>query len=167
MSASTRPIPSGQEGLIPHLVCSPCADAIEFYKKAFDAVEIHRLPAPDGRRLSHAAIRIGKDFVFLADDFPEYCGGKSQSAKALQGTPVTLHRYVENCDAAIQKAVDAGATIVMPASDCFWGDRYGVVTDPFGHQWSFATHLKDLTPEEIQAAMQDAFATADQSVAGN
>ena len=158
MSKSTQPIPPGHENLIPHLVCDPCSEAIEFYKKAFGAEEIHRMPAPDGRRIMHAAIRIGNSFVFLVDDFPEFCGGKSSSPKALKGTPVTIHHYVENCDAAIKRAQDAGATVMMPAADMFWGDRYGVVTDPFGHKWSFATHIKDLTPDEMQAAMKEAFA---------
>ena len=99
-----KPIPDGHEGLIPHLVCTPCADAIEFYKKAFGAEEVHRMPAPDGKRLMHAAVRIEGRFVFLADDFPEYCGGKEQSPKALGGTPVTIHRYVKDCDAAIERA---------------------------------------------------------------
>jgi len=157
MSKSTQPIPAGQEHLIPHLVCDPCAAALAFYQQAFGAEETCRMPAPDGR-IMHAAIRIGKSVVFLADDFPEYCGGKAQSPKALHGTPVTIHRFVENCDAAIQRAVAAGATVLMPAQDMFWGDRYGVVTDPFGHNWSFATHLRDLTPEEIKAGMQEAFA---------
>ena len=152
MTKSTQPIPPGHENLIPHLVCDPCAGAIEFYKKAFGAEEIQRMPAPDGR-IMHAALKIGKSFVFMADDFPEHCGGKAQSPKALKGTPVTIHRYVENCDAAIKRAQDAGATVMMPAADMFWGDRYGIVIDPYGHQWSFATHLKDPTPEEMQAAM--------------
>lgn len=154
----TTKIPPGTEGLIPHLVCDRCADAIEFYKKAFGAEEVCRMPAPDGKRLMHAEIKIGSRFVFLADDFPEYCGGKSQSPKSLGGTPVTIHRYVEDCDAAIKRAQDAGATIKMPAMDMFWGDRYGVVTDPFGHSWSFATHISDPTPEEIAKGAQAAFA---------
>jgi PhnB protein len=158
MSKSIHPIPPGQENLIPHLVCSPCSEAIDFYKKAFGAEEIHRMPAPDGRRIMHAQIRIGKSFVFLVDDFPEFCGGKSSTPTALKGTPLTLHHYVENCDAAIKRAADAGATVIMPAADMFWGDRYGVVTDPYGHKWSFATHQSDLTPAEMQAAMKDAFA---------
>jgi uncharacterized glyoxalase superfamily protein PhnB len=157
MSKAVAPIPAGQENLIPHLVCSPCTEAIEFYKKAFGAEEVSRMPAPDGRRIMHAQIRIGKNVVFLVDDFPEFCGGKSGTATALKGTPVTLHRYVENCDAAIKRAQDAGATVKMSATDMFWGDRYGVVTDPFGHQWSIATHIKDLTPEQMQAGMKEAF----------
>jgi len=158
MSKSAQPIPTGHENLIPHLVCDPCSEAIEFYKKAFGAEEIHRMPAPDGRKIMHAAIRIGKSFVFLVDDFPEFCGGKSQTPTALSGTPVTIHRYVEDCDAAIKRAQEAGATVLMPAMDMFWGDRYGVVTDPYGHKWSIATHIKDLTPEQMQAGMKEAFA---------
>jgi PhnB protein len=158
MSKTVQPIPAGHENLIPHLVCSPCTEAIEFYKEAFGAEELHRIPAPDQRRIIHAAIRIGTSLVFLVDDFPEYCGGKASTATALKGTPVTIHHYVENCDAAIKRAADAGATVVMPAADMFWGDRYGMVTDPYGHKWSFATHVKDQTPAEMQAAMKDAFA---------
>lgn len=158
MSKTVQPIPAGHEGLIPHLVCDPCSEAIEFYKKAFGAEEIVRMPAPDGRRIIHAQLRIGKSFLFLVDDFPEFCGGKSGSPKALKGTPVSIHQYVANCDAAIKRAVDAGATVEMPAMDMFWGDRYGVVVDPFGHKWSLATHIKDLTPAEMQAGMKEAFA---------
>jgi PhnB protein len=161
MNKSTHAIPPGQDHLIPHLVCDKCADAIEFYKRAFGAQEVHRLPTPDGGRIMHAALLIGKSFVFLADDFPEYCGGMSQSPKALKGTPVTIHRYVEDCDAAIQQAQDAGATVVMPACDMFWGDRYGIVADPFGHKWSIATHVNDLTPDEMVAGMNVAIKAAE------
>ena len=158
MSKASRPVPAGHESLIPHLVCDPCADAMEFYKRAFGAEEIDRVPAPDGRRIVHAAMRIGSGVVFLVDDFPEFSGGKASSPKALNGTPVTIHRYVEDCDGAIRRAAGAGATVVMPPDDMFWGDRYGVVTDPFGHNWSFATHVRDLSPADIQAAMKEAFA---------
>jgi PhnB protein len=154
----TKAIPAGREGLIPHLKVDRCAEAIEFYKKAFGAEELARMPAPDGKRIMHAAILIGGQTVFLADDFPEYCGGKASSPTALGGTPVTIHRYVEDCDAVIQRAAQAGATVLMPAQDVFWGDRYGVVTDPFGHTWSMATHLRDLSPEEMAQAAQAAFA---------
>jgi PhnB protein len=106
-----------------------------------------RLPSPDGR-IMHAALRIGSSHLFLADDFPEMCGGQSRHPRALKGTPTTIHRYVNDVD----------ATVKMPAQDMFWGDRYGVVEDPFGHQWSFATHIKDLTPEEIGRAAAQAFA---------
>jgi uncharacterized glyoxalase superfamily protein PhnB len=159
MSKATKPIPSGYEGLIPHLVCSPCSEAIEFYKKAFGAEEICRIPAADGRRIMHAELRIGRSFLFLTDDFPDFCpSGKSSSPLALKGTPVTIHHYVENCDTSIKRAADAGATVLMPAADMFWGDRYGMVSDPFGHKWAFATHQKDLTPEQMKAALDCAFA---------
>lgn len=156
----TRPIPAAQQGFIPHLCCSPCAGAIDFYKKAFGAEEIGRMSAPGGDRIMHAEIRIDGKAVFLADDFPEYCNGKSSNPHALGGTPVTIHRYVADCDAAVKRAIDAGATPLMPVQDMFWGDRYGVVVDPFGHRWSIATHLKDLTPEEMQRAMEEAFSQA-------
>ena len=107
----SAPIPAGMEGLIPHLVCSPCGEAIEFYKQAFGAEEAHRINAPDGTRIMHACVKIDGRPLFLVDDFPEYCGGKSGTATALGGTPVTIHRYVKDCDAAIQQAVDAGATV--------------------------------------------------------
>jgi PhnB protein len=153
-----QPIPSGHEGLIPHLVCSPAAEAIEFYKKAFGAEEASRLPAPDGHKIMHAQLRIGKSYLYLVDDFPEFCGGKPSTATALGGTPVSIHHYVTDCDAAIKRAQDAGATVTMPPADMFWGDRFGMVTDPYGHKWSFATHQKDLTPEQMQAGMKGAFA---------
>jgi len=154
----TEPIPKGRESLIPHLVCKSSAEAIEFYKKAFGAEEVSRVPAPDGKRLMHAEIKIGDKLVFLADDFPEFCGGKEQNPAALGGTPVTIHQYVKDCDAAIARAERAGATVKMPAMDMFWGDRYGMVIDPFGHSWSFATHQSDPTPDEIAKAMEEAFA---------
>lgn len=151
-------IPAGREGLIPHLVCDGCTEAIEFYKQAFGAEEMGIVSAPDGKRVMHAAIQIDGRPVFLADDFPEYCEGKSQSPHTLGGTPVTIHRYVPDCDAAVKRAADAGATVKMPPMDMFWGDRYAVVIDPFGHSWSLATHVRDLTPEEIEAGMKEAFA---------
>ena len=146
--AKARPIPEGQEGLIPHLVVNNAAKAIAFYKSAFGAEELSRVPSPDGR-IAHASLRIASTHVYLSDDFPEFCGGKPRHPGALGGTPVTLHCYVNDVDAAIQRAQTAGATIKAPASDMFWGDRYGVVEDPFGHQWSIATHIKEVTPDDI------------------
>jgi uncharacterized glyoxalase superfamily protein PhnB len=153
-----QPIPPGREGPIPHLVCHPCAEAIEFYQRAFGAKVVVCLPAPDGRRIMHAEVLIDGKPVYLVDDFPEYCGGKASSPLALGGTPVTIHRYVADCDAAVRRAEQAGATVKLPATDMFWGDRYGVVVDPFGHTWSFATHTRDLTPQEIAQGMEAAFA---------
>lgn len=133
--------PAPSTGLVPHLVVQGAADAIEFYKKAFGAKEIMRIPAQDGQRVMHAEMHIAGSTLYLCDDFPEFCGGKSRAPKSLGGTPVTIHQYVPNCDNAISQAAAAGATISMPAQDMFWGDRYGQVTDPFGHNWSFATPL--------------------------
>ena len=153
-----KAIPEGFHSLAPHLTVDGAAQAIEFYKKAFGAVEKGRMPMPDGKKLMHAELRMGNVVVFLVDDFPEYHGGKAQSPTALGGTPVTLHRYVENCDAAIKRAVDAGAKVLMPVQDMFWGDRYGTLTDPFGHSWAIATHKKDMTPAEIAEAGKKAMA---------
>ncbi|MBX3352546.1 MAG: VOC family protein [Phycisphaeraceae bacterium] len=144
------------KGLVPHLVVDGAAKALEFYAKAFGAEETCRMPSPDGR-LMHAEMTIGDQTIFLCDDFPEYCGGKSRTPTALGGSTVTIHRYVKDCDAAIAKAEKAGATVLMPAEDMFWGDRYGSVTDPFGHTWSFATHIKDMTPDEMAEAGKAAF----------
>lgn len=158
MQPMTAAVPAGQEGLIPHLVCDPCAAAIDFYVKAFGAIEHSRMPMPGGTKLMHAAISVDGRMIFLHDDFPEFCAdGKPSSPKALGGTPVTIHRFVPDCDAAIRRAAEAGATVTMPAQDMFWGDRYGVVTDPFGHSWAFATHIKDLTPAEMMKAAQAMF----------
>ena len=153
-----RAIPEGREGVMAHLVVDGCAEAIEFYKKAFGAEELERSPAPDGKRLIHAEVRIGGTVVYLVDDFPEYAGGQSRHPKALGGSPVTLHRYVEDIDGSMERALEAGATVKMPAMDMFWGDRYGIVTDPFGHDWSFATHIADPTKEEMEAAAAAMFA---------
>lgn len=155
------PIPKGLEALIPHLVCTNCAEAIEFYKKAFGAKEMSRVVAPDGQKIMHACLEIDGSVIFLNDDFPEYCEGKSLSPLSLGGTPVTLHRYVNDCDAAIKRAEEAGATVKMPPEDMFWGDRYGIVTDPYGHCWAFATHIKDMTEEEMNEAMIQMFAQAE------
>jgi uncharacterized glyoxalase superfamily protein PhnB len=136
--------------VIPHLVCEGAADAIEFYKKAFNAVEQMRMPGDNGR-IMHAALTIGNSTIMLADDFPEYGG---LGPKALKGSPVTLHMVVPDVDASFQQAVDAGASVRMAPADMFWGDRYGQVTDPFGHHWSIATHIKDMTPAEMMVAMK-------------
>lgn len=133
----------------PHLVCEGAAKAIDFYKSAFGAEELMRLAGPDGN-LWHASIAIGDSVVMLVDEFPSM---GSLGPKALKGTPVTIHLSVPDADAAIARAEKAGATVVMPAADMFWGDRYGVIQDPFGHKWSVAHHIRDMTMDEIKAAM--------------
>ena len=146
---SVKPIPDGMHSLTPLLTCAGAADAIEFYTKAFNAVELSRLPGPKGK-LMHAMLRIGNSALMLTDEFPEWGGF---GPKLLKGSPVTVHLYVENVDAAVEQAVAAGAKITMPLADMFWGDRYAQLEDPFGHHWSMATHKRDLSPAEIQEAM--------------
>lgn len=131
-----------KHGLIPHLVVNGAAKAVEFYKVALGAVEVSRMPEENGTRLLHVELRIGDAAIFLCDDFPEFCGGTKRAPEQGKPTPVTLHLDVTDCDAAIARAADAGAIVNMPARDMFWGDRYGKVTDPFGHEWSFAHPLK-------------------------
>jgi PhnB protein len=130
------------------LVCDGAAEAIEFYKKAFNAVEMMRLPGPQGK-LIHASIRIGDSAVMLADEFPEW---GSFGPNSLKGSPVTIHLQVEDVDALFEQAVSAGAEVKMPVQDMFWGDRYGYLEDPFGHHWAIATHVRDVSPEELQEA---------------
>ena len=140
-----KPIPEDMHTLTPHLVCDGAAAAIEFYRKAFGAVEASRLPGPDGR-LAHAMVRIGDSALMLSDEWPDM---GSLGPKSLKSSPVTLHLYVADVDATVAQAVAAGATVTLPVADMFWGDRYGRLRDPFGHEWSVATHLRDLSPQEI------------------
>ena len=142
-----------QPAVSPMLVVSDAAAAIDFYVKAFDAQELGRVPGPDGKRLFHAALRINGSLVMLNDDFPEYAGGKSSTPTALGGTPVTIHLTVTDVDSKFQKAVDAGATVVMPLEDMFWGDRYGEVLDPFGHRWSMGQPVREVSREEVAQAV--------------
>ncbi len=131
--------------LVPHLAVSGARDAIEFYKKALGAAEVMQVPAEDGKRLMHAHITINGAAVYLHDDFPEFCSfetdAKVKSPSTLGGTSFVVHLEVPNCDEAMKRAVDAGAKVVMPPMDAFWGARYGQVVDPFGHAWSFAHPL--------------------------
>jgi PhnB protein len=147
---SVKPIPDGMHTVTPHLVCAGAAAAIEFYKKAFDATELSRVPDEDGK-LMHASVRIGDSVVMLNDEMPEW---GALGPKSLNGSAVTIHLYVENADAVFKRAVAAGAKITMPLDDMFWGDRYGKVEAPFGHQWSIGTHMRDVSPEEMQKAME-------------
>ena len=144
-----------QPAVMPHLVVDDAAAAIDFYVKAFDAVELGRVPGPGGK-LIHAAVQINGATVMLNDDFPEYNDGKPGTPTALGGTPVTIHLQVHDVDAKFQQALDAGATVVMPIEDQFWGDRYGAVRDPFGHQWSLGQPVREVSMEDIQKAMSQA-----------
>ena len=143
------PIPNGYHTITPHLVIKGAAEAIEFYKRAFGAEELARMPwpMPDGQvKIGHAELKIGDSKLFLADEFPEY-----GSVGPVGGSPVTIHVYVTDANAAFARAVDAGATVSMPLGDQFWGDRYGKLVDPFGHHWSIATPKREVSEAELRA----------------
>jgi PhnB protein len=155
MAKATNPIPKGYHTITPSLTCRDAAKAIDFYKKAFGAQELMRMPSPDGK-ISHAEIKIGDSVVFINDEFP----GRT-AAPAPTATPSSsLFLYVEDVDTVFNQAVSAGAKSTMPLQDMFWGDRFGNVLDPFGHQWGLATHIEDVAPEEIGRRAQAFFAKA-------
>lgn len=154
MSETVKPIPEGQHTLTPHIIVNNGRAAIDFYKKAFGATEAGRMEGPDGK-IMHAELKIGDSMLYLCDEFE----GVALSPKTVGGSSVTLHLYVEKADDVFESAVSAGAEVEMPLQDAFWGDRYGKVVDPFGHHWSIATHIKDLTSEEIMKASEAAFAS--------
>lgn len=143
----TQPIPHGFHSLTPHIIVTDGLQAIELYQQAFGAQEMARLMTPDGKTLMHAQLKIGDSMVMLGSEFPPNC----LSPKNRGGSSVFLHIYLPDVDAAFARAVKAGCTIKMPVSDMFWGDRYGVVEDPSGHQWALATHTHDYTQEQIAA----------------
>lgn len=149
-SPPVKPIPDGFHTVTPHLVCANAGEAMDFYKKAFDAVELARLPGPNGK-LKHGCMRIGDSPIMLVDESPDW---KAFGPKMLKGSPVTIHLYVEDADSFFKRAVEAGASVKMEPADMFWGDRYGVLEDPYGHNWSIATHKREVGPEELQKAMQ-------------
>jgi PhnB protein len=141
-----KPVPEGYRTVTPYLMARRADQAIEFYKRAFGAKERFRMQGQDGR-VMHAELQIGDSLVFLCDEFPEM-GGKSP--ETLKGSPVSLFLYVEDVDAWFQQAVDAGATVKTPVADQFWGDRWGALTDPFGHEWHLATRVEEVSPEELE-----------------
>jgi PhnB protein len=145
-TTKVNPIPEGHHTITPHLCVKGAAEAIEFYKKAFNAEELCRVPAPDGSVLIHSAIKIGDSLVFIYDEVPKM---GALSPKSIGGTAVRLHLYVEDVDSLFDQAIKAGAKSEMPPMDQPWGDRYGVLADPFGHSWGLATHKEDVSPEEL------------------
>jgi PhnB protein len=150
MTKSTvKPIPDGMHSLTPYLTCDGASDAIEFYKKAFNAVEVSRAADKHGK-LANAMIRIGDSALMLMDEMPEM---KAFGPKSLKGSPVSIYLQVENVDDVLKQAVAAGATLIMPTADMFWGDRWAALEDPFGHHWSVATHVRDVSQEEIEQAL--------------
>ena len=144
--SAVKPIPDGYNSVIPYLHIKGAAQALEFYKSAFGAKEVVRMPGPGGQ-VMHAELKIGDSMIMLSDEHPQMGALGPQS---VGGTPVTLHLYVENVDAVVQKAVAAGATLDQPVKDQFYGDRSGLLTDPFGHKWHVATHIEDVSPEDLK-----------------
>jgi uncharacterized glyoxalase superfamily protein PhnB len=146
-----QPIPAARCSITPHLVIKGAAEAIDFYARAFGAVELYRLPWPlpdGGVKVGHAQLRFGDSMLYLADEFPE------QGAHGPSGSsPVTIHLDVDDADAMFARAVEAGATVAMPLEDMFWGDRYGKLVDPFGHHWAIAQHKEDVSPEQMRERM--------------
>ncbi len=152
MSSKPKAVPDGMHSVTPHLICDGAGEAIDFYKRAFGATEDMRLPGPDGR-LMHGRVKIGDSFVMLVDENPAF---GMLGPRSLKGSPVTIHLYVEDVDAFVARAAAAGATVRMPLADMFWGDRYGVLEDPFGHHWAVATPQRIVSAEDLPQAMQQA-----------
>jgi uncharacterized glyoxalase superfamily protein PhnB len=148
MAGAVKRVPEEFHTITPHLVVRGVARAVEFYREAFGADELLRNLAPDGQSIMHAELLLGDSRFFVNDEFP---GHGVLSPLGLKGSSVTLHLYVEDVDAVFERAVGAGAEIIMPVADCFWGDRFGILRDPFGHNWSVASRIEDLSPEELQA----------------
>ena len=151
---ATQPIPEGYHTVTPYLAVDDAAEAIDYYTKAFGAKERVRMETPDGK-VGHAELEIGDSLVMLSDPFPQ---ASTKTPSELGGTSVSVFMYVEDVDAVVQQAVDAGATVTMEIADQFWGDRFGSVKDPFGHLWSIATHVEDVPPEEMAERAKAAMA---------
>jgi PhnB protein len=149
---TAKPIPEGYHSVTPYLIIDGAADAIEYYKKAFGATELFRMPMPGGK-IGHAELKIGDSPIMLADEHPEM-GYKSPTSWG--GSPISLMLYVEDVDAVFQQAIGAGAKEQRPVADQFYGDRLGTLTDPFGHVWTISTHKEDVSMEEMQRRMKSA-----------
>jgi PhnB protein len=147
MGTEIKPVPDGYHSLTAHITVKGANKAIEFYKKAFGAKELARMPGPDGKTVMHAELIIGDSILMLNEEYPEMGVRAPQPGN---GSAVTLHLYVENVDSMFKQAIAAGAKETFPLQDQFWGDRYGKLVDPFGHQWSVATHIEDVPPEEMK-----------------
>jgi PhnB protein len=154
MGSRVEQIPKGFHTATPYLTVKDGPRAIDFYKRAFGAEERFRMDVPGGK-IGHAEIKIGDSIIMLSDEMPQGC---CRSPQTLGGTAVNIFLYVRDVDKVFQQAVDAGARITMPVSDMFWGDRFGQVTDPFGHSWSLATHKEDVLPEELHRRAEAAMA---------
>ena len=153
MPTKVKPIPEGYHTVTPYLVVDNAAAALEYYQRAFGAKEVMRMQGPDGK-IGHAEIRVGDSMIMIADETPD----SGRSPRTLGGCTGGIMLYVEDVDTVYKRAVDAGAKVQMPLADMFWGDRYGKVTDPFGHSWSLATHKEDVAPQEMERRGKEAMA---------
>jgi PhnB protein len=151
---AAKPIPEGYHSVSPYLAVEDAARAIEYYTKAFGAKEVVRMDAPEGK-IGHAELEVGDSRIMLSDPFPQ---ASTRPPKELGGTSASVFLYVEDVDTVVKRAVDAGATVTMEVADQFWGDRFGTITDPFGHVWSIATHVEDVPPEEMAERAKHAMA---------
>jgi len=154
MASKVKPIPKGYHTISPNLIVNDASRAIDFYKRAFGAEEVFRMNSPDGK-VVHAELKIGDSMLMLSDEMP---GGKCRAPLSLGGSPVNIFLYVEDVDRVFKRAVDAGGKVEMPVADMFWGDRWGSLTDPFGHSWSLATHKEDVKPDELRRRGQEEMA---------
>jgi PhnB protein len=161
MAGKVSAIPSGYHSVTPYLVVNDASRAIEFYKQAFGAKETVRMAGPGGK-IGHAELKIGDSMIMLSDEMP---GSGNRSPQSLGGSPVSIFLYVENVDSVFNQAVNAGAKADRPPQDMFWGDRFGSLTDPFGHLWALATHIEDVAPEEMKKRAQAAMAQMSQGAA--
>jgi uncharacterized glyoxalase superfamily protein PhnB len=150
-----KPIPEGFTSVTPFFVFKDCRKALDFYKQAFGAQELFAMPGPEGKGVMHAELKIGNSILMMGDENPQM---SCKSAETLGDSPISLYLYVENVDQAFRRALEAGAKSLMAVEDMFWGDRTGTVQDLFGYRWTLATHIKDLTPEEMHQGAQAAFA---------
>ena len=152
-----KPIPDGFNTVSVYLIVPNAVEALEFYEKAFGAETVCRMAGPDGKSTMHAECRIGNSTVMLSEENPEW---GTRSALTIGGSPISMHLYVENADSFMDRAVAAGCEVVMPLMNAFWGDRYGKLKDPFGIEWGIATHVEDLSPEEMDRRAQEFFANS-------
>ena len=150
----TKPIPDGYSTITASLIVKDAVNAIEFYKKAFEAQELYRFLGPDGKTIMHTELKIGSSRIMLSEEAPQM---NCRSPQSLGGTGIHIYMYVDDADTTFNKAVAAGAKPTMPIVDMFWGDRFGTIEDPFGHVWGIATHKKDMSTEEINKAGQEFF----------
>jgi PhnB protein len=161
MASKVNAIPQGYHSVTPYLVVDDGRRAIEYYKQAFGAKAVVQMAGPGGK-IGHAELKIGDSMIMLSDEMP---GSGNRSPKSLGGSPVTIFLYVEDVDSTFNEAVKAGAKADKPPQDMFWGDRFGALTDPFGHSWALATHIEDVTPEEMKKRSEAFMAQMSQGAA--